>query len=156
MVQLHIRLAKPSDITEVVAMCALLWPDGSIEDHRNDVESKISSRISGTLPVAILVSENASGSLTGFAEVGLRSHADGCDTARPVAYIEGWFVCEALRGKGVGRELMRAAEAWARRHGCIEMASDALIDNLSSLQAHSAIGFEEVDRCVHFKKKLET
>jgi aminoglycoside 6'-N-acetyltransferase I len=64
-------------------------------------------------------------------------------------------VREASRGQGVGRELIRAAEAWARQHGCIEMASDALVDNLGSLQAYEALGFQEVDRCVHFKKKLE-
>jgi aminoglycoside 6'-N-acetyltransferase I len=87
--QLHIRLTQPADVPEIAAMCALLWPDGPIEEHRNEVRYKILSGISGTLPVAILVSENASGSLTGFAEVGLRSHADGCDTGRPVAYIEG-------------------------------------------------------------------
>ena len=47
---------------------------------------------------------------------------------------------------------MRAAEDWARAQGCVEMASDALIDNSESEKAHMALGFEVVDRCVHFRK----
>jgi len=102
--------------------------------------------------MVILVSEDQTGALTGFLEVGLRSHADGCDTKRPVGFIEGWFVVEPIRNWGIGKELMRAAEEWARAQGCIEIASDALIDNELSLRAHEAVGFEVVDRCAHFKK----
>jgi aminoglycoside 6'-N-acetyltransferase I len=49
---------------------------------------------------------------------------------------------------------MRAAENWARQQDCREMASDALIDNDNSQRAHAALGFEVVDRCVHFRKAL--
>jgi aminoglycoside 6'-N-acetyltransferase I len=92
--------------------------------------------------------------LTGFIEVGLRSHADGCDTAQPVGFIEGWFVHETSRKRGVGQSLLRAAEAWARGHGCREMASDTWIDHQLSQNVHLALGFEIVDRCVHFRKPL--
>jgi aminoglycoside 6'-N-acetyltransferase I len=34
------------------------------------------------------------------------------------------------------------------------MASDALIDNETSINAHTALGFKVVDRCVHFRKEL--
>ena len=108
----------------------------------------------GRCPRVILVSQDEVGTLTGFLEVGLRSHADGCNPAQPVGYVEGWFVQEAFRNRGVGTELMRAAEDWARSLGCIEMASDALIDNEGSQSAHEALGFEVVDRCVHFRKGL--
>jgi aminoglycoside 6'-N-acetyltransferase I len=49
---------------------------------------------------------------------------------------------------------MTAAEEWARVRQCREMASDDLLDNQPSLLAHSALGFEVVERCVHFRKKL--
>ena len=49
---------------------------------------------------------------------------------------------------------MRSAEDWARAQGCLEMASDALIDNQASQRAHAALGFEVVDRCVNFRKAL--
>jgi aminoglycoside 6'-N-acetyltransferase I len=89
--------------------------------------------------------------MTGFLEVGLRSHAD---TAQPVGFVEGWFVHEAFRDRGIGKELMRTAEDWARRQGCLEMASDTWIDDERSLRSHQALGFEVVDRCVHFRKPL--
>jgi aminoglycoside 6'-N-acetyltransferase I len=89
------------------------------------------------LPVAILVAADVeSGALAGFVEVGLRSHAESCNTARP------------------GAALMRAAEHWARKQGCREMASDARIDNNVSQRVPEALGYEEVDRCVHYRKKL--
>lgn len=39
-------------------------------------------------------------------EVGLRSHADGCDTRQPVGFLGGWYVEPTHRGNGVGRALM--------------------------------------------------
>lgn len=105
-------------------------------------------------PQRFFVSQDAEGALTGFVEVGLRSHADGCDTARPVGFIEGWFVREHARGRGVGRRLLLAAEEWCRTQRCRELASNALIDNEGSQSAHRALGFQVVDRCVHFRKSL--
>lgn len=135
-------------------MMALLWPDGGLEEHSSEAEAVIRTRMSGTLPAVFLVAEGASGNLVGFVQIGLRSHADGCDTARPVGFIEGWFVREELRGRGTGRQLMEAAEEWARGMQCSEIASDALLNNEESLRAHGALGFQVVDRCVHFRKKL--
>ncbi len=149
-----IRQARIGDEGELAQMRALLWPDASVEEHLREVEAGLAGRAPGTLPSMILVSQGEGEALSGFLEVGLRSHADGCDTQHPVGFVEGWFVRQSFRGKGVGRELMKAAEGWARAQGCLEMGSDALIDNEESQSAHSALGFEVVDRCVHFKKSL--
>jgi aminoglycoside 6'-N-acetyltransferase I len=106
-----------------------------------------------TLPLLVFVAE-ANGKVVGFIEVGLRSHADGCDARRPVGFIEGWYVEPEQRGMGVGRALMQAAEAWARAQGCRELASDTWVDHEPSQRAHEALGFEVVDRCVNFRKAL--
>ena len=135
-------------------MRELLWPDSSIEEHRKEVDAVLCTGRYGTLPMAILVSQDEDGALTGFLEVGLRSHADGCDTAQPVGFVEGWFVHEASRNQGTGRALMLAAEEWARRQGCQEMASDTSVDDERSQRTHQALGFEVVDRCVHFRKTI--
>jgi aminoglycoside 6'-N-acetyltransferase I len=34
------------------------------------------------------------------------------------------------------------------------MASDTWIDDEMSIDAHQALGFEIVDRCIHFRKQL--
>jgi aminoglycoside 6'-N-acetyltransferase I len=149
-----IRQARIGDERELAQMRALLWPDESVEEHLREAESALAGGAAGTLPSTILVSQGEGETLSGFLEVGLRSHADGCDTRHPVGFVEGWFVRQPSRGMGVGRDLMKAAEDWARAQGCLEMASDALIDNEESQSAHGALGFEVVDRCVHFKKSL--
>lgn len=153
-IRTEIREARAGDEQELVEMQALLWPEASAEELREETDAKVNGRNRSTLPGVILVAECESSGLAGFVEVGLRSHADGCDTAHPVGFIEGWFVREGLRGRGVGRALIQAAEAWACGHGCTEMASDALIENQASCDAHCALGFEVVDRCVHFRKSI--
>jgi aminoglycoside 6'-N-acetyltransferase I len=151
---IKVRQAETSDQYQLSEMRELLWPDSSMEDHRREVEAILRTGKYGTLPMAIMVSQGEDGALTGFLEVGLRSHADGCDPAQPVGFIEGWFVRESFRNHGIGRELMRSAEAWARSHGCREIASDTWIDDQRSQRTHQALGFEVVDRCVHFLKVL--
>jgi len=150
----RVRLARDSDRNALAQMRALLWPDTGAEPDLRELDAILSRPMIGTLPIAILVSEDENGALIGFLEVGLRSHADGCNPARPVGFVEGWFVQEQFRNRGVGGELMRSAEDWARAQGCREMASDALIDNEGSQRAHEALGFDVVDRCVHFRKVL--
>ena len=151
---IQVRQAQRSDKDELAKMRALLWPEASIEEHRKELDSILRSRMNGTLPMAVLVSQGEDGALTGFIEVGLRSHADGCDPARPVGFVEGWFVHEASRKQGIGGALMRSAESWARKQGCLEIASDTWIDDERSIRIHQSLGFEVVDRCVQFRKPL--
>jgi aminoglycoside 6'-N-acetyltransferase I len=148
-----IRSAQPSDLDALARMCHELWPDASAAEHRADLAPVLAGTPRGTLPQIILVAEHDS-VIVGFIDAGLRSHADGCDTSTPVGFIEGWFVDAAFRLQGVGARLVKAAEDWARTQGCAEMASDTWIDHDDSQRAHAALGFEEVDRCVHYRKKL--
>jgi aminoglycoside 6'-N-acetyltransferase I len=150
----RVRPARDSDRNVLAQMRALLWPDTGAEQDFGELDAILSNPMIGTLPMVILVAEGENGTLIGFLEVGLRSHADGCDSTRPVGFVEGWFVQEEFRNQGIGREMMRTAMDWARAQGCLEMASDALMDNEGSHRAHEALGFEVVDQCVHFRKEL--
>jgi Acetyltransferase (GNAT) family. len=149
-----IRQANVSDSGEIAELCALLWPDATASEHQAEIEELIETKVCGGLPFTIFVSSNQEGKTTGFLQVDLRSHADGCNPSHPVGYVEGWFVREEHRRQGIGTAMMRAAEDWARSLGCKEMASDTWIDERNSLQAHQALGFEVVDRCIHFRKSL--
>ena len=149
-----VRQARRRDRDELAKMQALLWPAGLPEELLKELDDALNHRAPGTLPVVLLVSTDENEALTGFLSAGLRSHADGCDPSRPVGYVEGWFVHEKFRNQGVGKALLNSAEEWARAQGCAEMASDALIENEGSQRAHEALGFEVVDRCVHYRKKL--
>jgi GNAT superfamily N-acetyltransferase/catechol 2,3-dioxygenase-like lactoylglutathione lyase family enzyme len=154
--EVRIRPALVSDLNQLAVMCEALWPISSAEEHAKELRLLLDGRASlvVTLPITILVAEVDDERLAGFVEVDLRSHADGCDPSKPVGYIEGWYVAEEFRRRGVGKELMAAAEEWARNHHCDEIASDAVIDNLISQHTHETLGYEVVDRCVHYRKKL--
>ena len=68
--------------------------------------------------------------------------------------MESWYVDPDVRGRRVGRALVEAAEGWARERAYTELASDALLENEASQKAHKVLGFEEVERSVHFRKAL--
>ena len=130
------------------AWCRLrvaLWPDEPEGDLREKAEAHL--RGEGLL-AAVLLCEDASGDALGMIELSLRSFADGC-RSMPVPHIEGWYVVPEARRSGVGRALVAAAERWMR-----DLGPDALLGNLESERAHLALGFEEVERAIRFRKDL--
>jgi len=146
---MQIRQAVPEDVNEWLRMRRLLWPDSPDVEHLQEIGVYFQA---GAVDAAF-VALRPSGELAGFLEVSLRKYADGCSTS-PVGYIEGWYVDSDLRRQGVGGLLVAAAEAWARGLGCTEMASDCLLDNHGSLAAHLALGYEEAERLIHFRKSI--
>ncbi|MCA0375453.1 MAG: GNAT family N-acetyltransferase [Gemmatimonadetes bacterium] len=136
------------DHDEVVRMRCALWPDATAAEHAEEVRETAARD-----DLVVLVAPRATGGLAGFAEVGTRAYAEGCDTS-PVGFLEGWYVDDDLRRRGVGAALVRAAEDWARARGLTEFGSDALLDNTLSHTAHRALGFDEVERIVCFRKAL--
>ena len=149
-----IRLAQLSDRDQLARLREALWPKSSAEEHARELTLILEGEAPVTMPLVVLVAEASDRILAGFLEVDLRSHADGCNPSRPVGYIEGWYVAENHRHKGVGRKLLAAAEDWARSQGCVEVASDTWVDNEVSQRVHEALGYEVVDRCVHYRKTL--
>jgi aminoglycoside 6'-N-acetyltransferase I len=152
--EVHIRQAKPADRDRLAQLREALWPETAATEHARELEPILAGETPGAMPLVNFVAEDGEGRLLGFAEVDLRSHADGCDPSRPVGYLEGWYVAGEARHSGIGRRLLAAAEDWARSHGCVEMASDTWIDNELSQTCHEALGFQVVDRCVHFRKGI--
>jgi aminoglycoside 6'-N-acetyltransferase I len=148
-----VRRAAPADLTAAVRLAAALWPDEPKRDHREHLAAVLAGKPRSTLPLIVLLAEVRK-KVVGFLEVGLRSHADGCDGDRPVGFIEGWFVVKDQRRRGVGKALMLAAENWARQQGCREIASDTWLDNEPSQRVHEALGFEVVDRCINYRKAI--
>ncbi len=145
---LLIRQNTPADQSEWLRMRHLLWPDVETPELLREMEHIVADPMS---PVFVL--ERPDGSLGGFIEASTRKYADGCETG-PVGYIEGWFIDEDLRGLGFGKALVSTAEDWARSQGLVEMASDTWLDNDVSIKAHLAMGYEEVERLIHFAKTL--
>lgn len=148
---MSIRIATSSDMEGWVGLRAQLWDDTSIEQHRAEAATMLAKAPDECITFLHATDE---GGIRAFAEAALRrDYVNGCETS-PVAFLEGIFVCSEDRGTGIGRDLLRAVQAWATDRGCSELASDADLDNLASHAFHTALGFEETQRVVYFRKVL--
>lgn len=147
---MHVRPYQPADLAEWLRLRRALWPDLANTDDAADAAEWL-ARPDATVLVAVRPGGQG---LAGFVEVGTRPYADGCASS-PVAYLEGWYVDADARRQGLGTALVRASEDWARQHGYRELASDALLGNRISQQAHVALGFTEVERAVRYRKVLD-
>jgi aminoglycoside 6'-N-acetyltransferase I len=151
--QAKIRLATRADADAWLAMRAALWPEAAVDELRGEVAAYFTARRKPLLLHRVFVAE-IDGRPVGILELSLRPYADGCASS-PVPFIEAWFVVSEARRRGVGAALVNAAQQWALKRGYAEIASDALLDNAVSHRAHAALGFEEVERVVRFRKMLE-
>ena len=149
---MNIRAVSQSDRAEWARMRSQLYSSPDVREIDDWYEA---ANNGGTtlVGVAVLVADRGDGSLAGFVEIGSRPYAEGCETS-PVAYLEGWYVDPGERRTGLGASLIRAAEEWALANGYREIASDTELDNEISLAAHLALGYEEVERQICFKKCL--
>jgi aminoglycoside 6'-N-acetyltransferase I len=145
---MKIRKIVESDRPEWVRLRDALWP-GSLSDH--DVETRKYFESGPDLPVVFVA--DVDGRLVAFLELDYRKYAPGC-TSSPVPFIEGWYVEPVMRGRNIGRALVDAAEAHARASGHVEIASDAELENADGISAHLAVGYEEVERVVCFRRSL--
>jgi len=132
-------------------MRASLWPEAVAAELAREATRFLDGVPS--VAEAVFVALDEANSAFGFIELGLRQFADGCESS-PVPYVEGWFVEGEQRGRGAGKALMNAGERWARERGFFELASDTQIDNVTSRQAHAALGFAEVETLVILRKDL--
>lgn len=142
-----VRRASEHDRPRLAAMRQALWPDEDAFELAREIPSILDNP-----DYAVFVAEEA-GALIGFAEVGERSVAEGCEGA--AAYLEGIWVDAAHRRRGVARALADAATDWGRARGLAHFGSDALLANEASHAWHKAYGFDEVERLVAFARRID-
>jgi aminoglycoside 6'-N-acetyltransferase I len=135
------------DAPEWLEMRKALWSGASASEHRAEMRDLAAQ------PEFAGFMAREGVAAVGFAEVFVRPFANGC-ASRPVPFLEGIWVAPAARGRGVGRALLVAVEAWCRGRGFAELGSDAPLANEASHRAHAAWGFAETERVVYFRKPL--
>ena len=145
--EIQIRPLAAADADPWIAQRHALWPEIPVDQLRAEVESIADDR------KQIALGAFDGGKLIGFAELSIHPHAIGCGLG-PVAYLEAWRVDDDYRRQGIGGQIIAAGESWSRDQGCREIASDTWIDNDASDRAHRALGFEETDRLIHYRKPL--
>ena len=136
--------ATTADFAEVARLADLLWPGHDPADFR-----EMLSENAAAVFLALEV-----GRAVGFAQCGLRhDYVEGTDV-RPVGYLEGVYVEEQHRRKGIAASLLARCEDWAREKGCAEFASDCELGNEASRNFHLGAGFLEANRIICFVKRL--
>ena len=104
-----------------------LWPEGAREQHLEEMAALVAAPQRYRQFLAYSPSSEA----VGLIEASMRGdYVNGTETSPAT-------VCD-----------------WARRAGCREIASDAVLENSISHVVHRALGFEETERVVFFRRKL--
>jgi len=127
-----------------------LWPDCSRAEHLLDMASFIANPQRYVQFVAYADSMEA----VGFCEAAVRTdYVNGTETS-PVAFLEGIFVVPKARRAGIAASLVSAVARWAAAADCRELASDAALENHAGHAFHLALGFQESERVVFFRRVL--
>jgi len=145
-----VAAATAADLADWADLRQALWPHHGLAAHAAEAAEMLA--VPGD--TANFIARTEDGVAVGLAEASLRrDYVNGCKTS-PVAFLEGIYVAPAHRRSGIASLLVAAVEDWARAQGSSEFASDAAVDNLQSHRMHAALGFEETQRVVYFRKLL--
>lgn len=136
---------------EWVGLQLALWPEP--RHSRKEIEEE-SVELLNNPKFKNLGAFNDNGKMIGFANISIRYDYVQGATKYPVGYLEGIFIKPEFRGQGIGKELEKAGEQWAKSQGCAEMASDAETGNTDSQNFHKSLGFQEDNRIVCFIKNI--
>ncbi|OJU02521.1 MAG: N-acetyltransferase [Rhizobium sp. 63-7] len=146
-----IEIGTIKDVEPWAQLRFQLWPHHSLEDHRAELSRAF---LSESGEAVAFIARNGANEAVGFAEAALRhDYVNGCSSS-PVLFLEGIYVRSVDRRKGIARLLCNAVADWGKSLGCVEFGSDALLENSASHALHTALGFEETQRVVFFRKPL--
>jgi GNAT superfamily N-acetyltransferase len=158
MARVDIRHATPSDIPELCKLYLAFH-----EFHVRGVPERLknpgrweefdSARLTGSLkeilsdPRATLFVAEDEGRLVGFAEVYIREdEPDPARITRVYGHLQSLMVADGWRNQGVGRRLVRAAEAWAQKEGASEVRLDTWEFPGDPVRFYERIGYRTLKR----------
>lgn len=145
--EIKIIKADKSLIKDWVLLRIMLWPNTTQKQHLLEIKDIL--RTKKNIVLIIFINKKA----VGFVECEFRSYADGC-LSGDIPYLEGWYILNKYRKIGLGKKILIELIKILKKRGYKEMASDCEINNKLSYKAHRALGFIEIKRLVHFKKKI--
>lgn len=143
-----IKKATLNDSLELAKLAINIFENNTVEELKIEFDENLNNK---NIIFFIKFVEN---NPIGFAQCNIRhDYVEGTMTS-PVWYLEGIYIKDEYRNKGFAKELILECEKWAKEKGCQEFASDCELTNISSLKFHLAIGFEETNRIICFKKNI--
>lgn len=140
--------AKYKDLKVLTKMALDLWPENTYEQLYEEMKDILQSprerillHIQNQIPDA-------------FIQLSIRTDYVEGTSSSPTGYIEGIYVKPESRRLGIARKLMNEGEKWLKEMGCSQVGSDIQIDNQTSYDFHTEIGFKEAGRLIAFIKDL--
>jgi aminoglycoside 6'-N-acetyltransferase I len=146
----RIEAPTASTLPDWQRMRQALWPEITEEEKTRETKAMMAEQSRFFIRIATGADDRSAG----FVEATLRlDYVNGCVTS-PVVFLEGIYVEPWARRRGAARLLVDAVASWGRARGCREFASDAFLKDAESHAMHRALGFEETERVVYFRKDL--
>lgn len=152
----RIEKADPADCEEMLTLFPRLAsfdvPNGRNPDHLwgGDADMLRKWALEGSEDCIVHVAKNDEGAIVGLTMVTLRpeflSHS-------PSAHLEVITVAASAEGKGVGKDLLAAAEADARSRGANSMTLFVFAKNARARRVYESAGFDE--ELIHCIKPFE-
>lgn len=144
MSKVHIRPIQRADAAAAAALCAQL---GYPTDARAVLARMM--QIAGNADRAVLVA-CLDDEVVGWIDLSIEYHLQ----AEPAALIGGLVISEPMRGQGVGLQLSRAAEDWARARGVarLRVRSNAIRERAHAFYLRD--GYARVKTSAVFEKTL--
>ena len=140
----NIRPLGPEDVDAALRLSAELGYPADRESMLRRIE-QIASDANRTVLAACL-----GGEVVGWIDLSIEYHLQ----TDPVALIGGLVVSEAMRNRGIGRELCEAAEDWARARGItrIRVRSNVIRERAHAFYLRD--GYARVKTSAVFEKAL--
>lgn len=146
--EIKVQKAMREDAKSAASLAVQMWKSHTVDELRQEFADGIDADC-GAIFLAV-----ADDHAVGFAQCGLRHDYVEGTSSSPVGYLEGVFVEEKYRKRGVAKELLEACQKWAKEQDCEEFASDCELTNDASLKFHLKMGFDEANRVICFTKRL--
>jgi ribosomal protein S18 acetylase RimI-like enzyme len=140
----RLRPAKPADHPRLRSLDARLIGEaelpGATPAHFVRFQAAFTDRALADPAGTIIVAVDSADAILGY--VHLMETEDDV-LGRALGYVSIIAVAEAAGGKGIGRALMAAAEAWARERGYPALVLDVFASNDTARRFYAAQGFAE-------------
>lgn len=142
---LGIRSFQPGDRAAVLALvprfgAVPLPPWRGPEEVERYTREGLAPVLAGDAPgAALLVAESPEGGLLGF--IHLQAQADAF-TGEAVGYVSELAVAPEAEGRGIGRALLDAGEAWSRAQGHRRIGLHVFAGNIAAQALYRRAGFE--------------
>lgn len=140
---IHIRAAAPADAGSLARLSGELGYPADAETIARRLQDVVKNRAG-----AVMVAE-VDGQVAGWAHVLPQRRLEYDANAE----LAGLVVDESARGAGIGRALLRAAEAWAGEHGYPELVVRSNVIRERAHRFYLREGYAEKKRQVVFVKK---